>query len=83
MQYKPFRENGRVFFTSQAIATFLESRRFSFDSIHWVWQQLVPKGIRNDEWKLAKRKVQVWSIPDLDHEDIGTSPASFGSKEPF
>jgi hypothetical protein len=83
MQYKPFREHGRIFFTSQAIATFLESRRFSFDSIHWVWQQLVPKGILSHEWKLAKRKVQVWSIPDLDHEDIGTAPASFASKEPF
>jgi hypothetical protein len=65
MNAKPWHctDEQRVYFRSEDLFIFLESRRFRYNSQHQVWSWLRDLGGGRKSFKIKSKAVKVWSVP--------------------
>lgn len=59
---KPFKNDGKVYFTSIALFKFLQDRKFKYETEHHVWQWLRKKNVQKIFKKIKDRGVNLWVL---------------------
>ena len=82
MNGKPWHEpdEAKVYFRSEDLFIYLESRRFRYPSQHQVWSWLRSSGGDRKTFRIKSKPVKVWSVPApqfYDEEDLDI-PSSVG-----
>ena len=71
MNAKPWHDSDEkmVYFRSEDLFIFLESRRFRYPSQHQVWSWLRNLGGDRKTFRIKSKAVKVWSVPSPDYFD--------------